>query len=290
MKKILFISLLISFSALAQKEIKTDIEKEAEVIDYSNIQSVLKEDGLEKEAVLKKKLVQKVIKEKNVIKLKKYNYPRKEDFWSFMSELWVVKNAQELKWDAPRPEYGINLAFKNLLEKLGYYNHSYKILIVDTPNITHFGLPSNENESILILSLPFMRTLDLTKVDISLLLLEDFLRIKNGYFLENLIVKTDFIGKNFSQDGMDKTAIDNILGDYSNIVYKKGFNFQQQYETTKAMDRILKSYPDIWSAYLRLLNKIDRLVKNNLLFKNYTKVYPSPEMQIQWLKPKEEVL
>jgi hypothetical protein len=89
---------------------------------------------------------------------------------------------------------------------------------------------------------------------------------------------------------MDKTAIENILGDYSNIVYKKGFNFQQQYETTKAMDRVLKSYPDIWSAYLRLLNKIDRLVKNNLLFKNYTKVYPSPEMQIQWLKPKEEVL
>jgi hypothetical protein len=93
MKKILFISLLISFSALAQKEIKTDIEKEAEVIDYSNIQSVLKEDGLEKEAVLKKKLVQKVIKEKKVIKLKKYNYPRKEDFWSFMSELWIIKNA-----------------------------------------------------------------------------------------------------------------------------------------------------------------------------------------------------
>ena len=290
MKKILFISLLISFSALAQKEIKTDIEKEAEVIDYSNIQSVLKEDGLEKEAVLKKKLVQKVIKEKKVIKLKKYNYPRKEEFWSFMSELWIIKNAQDLKWDAPRPEYGINLAFKNLLEKLGYFNHSYKILIVDTPNITHFGLPSNENESILILSLPFMRTLDLTKVDISLLLLEDFLRIKNGHFLDNLIVKTDFIGKNFSQDGMDKTVIENILGDYSNIVYKKGFNFQQQYETTKAMDRVLKSYPDIWSAYLRLLNKIDRLVKNNLLFKNYTKVYPSPEMQIQWLKPKEEVL
>lgn len=290
MKKILLISLFISFSALAKKEIKSDIEKEAEVIDYSNIQSVLKEDGLEKEAVLKKQLVQKVIEEKKDIKLKKYNYPRKEDFWSFMSELWVVKNAQELKWDAPRPEYGINLAFKNLLEKLGYYNHSYKILIVDSPNITHFGLPSNKNESILILSLPFLRTLDLTKVDISLLLLEDFLRIKNGYFLENLIVKTDFIGKNFSQDGMDKTAIDNILGDYSNIVYKKGFNFQQQYETTKAMDRILKSYPDIWSAYLRLLNKIDRLVKNNLLFKNYTKVYPSPEMQIQWLKPKEEVL
>jgi hypothetical protein len=290
MRFLVLILFIIAMPAHSQNEIKTDIEKEAEVIDYTNIQSVLKEDGLEKEAILKKKMVQKVIKEKKKIQLEKYNYPKKEDFWSFMSELWIVKNAQDLKWDAPRPEYGINLAFKNLLEKLGYYNHSYKILIVDTPNITHFGLPSNENESILVLSLPFMRTLDLTKVDISLILLEDFLRVKNGYFIDNIIVKKDFIGKNFAEDGMDKAAVDNILGDYSNIIYKKGFNFQQQYETTKAMDRVLKSYPDIWSAYLRLLNKIDRLVKNNLLFKNYTKVYPSPEMQLQWLKPKGEVL
>jgi len=289
MKHLIF-TLFIFSLAYSQDKIKPEIVQTEEVIDYSNIQNVLKEDGLEKEAILKKKLVKKVIEEKKDIQLQKYNYPDEKSFWSFASELWLVKNAQELNWDSPRPEYGINTAFKNLLEKLGYYNKSYKIIIVDSPNITHMGLPANENESIFILSLPFMRTLDLTKVDISLLLLENFIRINNQYFIDNLIVKKDFIGKNFYEKGMDKQGITNLLNDYSNVIYKKGFNFQQQYETTKSMDRVLKSYPAIWSSYLRLLTKIDRLVKNNLLFKSYTKIYPSPEMQLQWLKPKEEVL
>ena len=287
---VFFLFVLNSQSAFSQSSPKEDLEKEAEVIDYSNIQNVLKEDGLEKEAKLKKKIIKKIKKEKKEIQLKKYNYPTEEHFWSFMSEYWLVKNAQELKWDAPRPKYGINVAFKNLLEKMGFYNKKYKILIVDSPNVTHMGLPSNKNEFILILSLPFMRTLDLTKVDISLLLLEDYLRIEKNHFQDNLLIKPDFIGKNFYQVGMKKDKINDLVKEYSNVVYKKGFNFQQQYEVTKSMDRLLKSYPELWSVYFRLLGKIDSLVKNNLMYKNYTKIYPSPEMQIQWLKPKEEVL
>lgn len=286
----LFLFLVFNFAIYAQEVGEVDLEKEAEVIDYSNIKNVLKEDGLEQEAKLKKKIVKKIKEEKKEIQLKKYNYPSENEFWSFMSEFWLVKNAQELKWDAPRPDYGINIAFKNLLEKLGFYNKSYKIIIVDSPNITHFGLPSNPNEFILILSLPFMRTLDLTKVDISLLLLENYIRVEKKYFYENLLIKPDFVGKNFYQEGMNKKKINELLAEYSNVVYKKGFNFQQQYEVTKQMDRLLKSYPELWSVYFRLLGKIDSLVKNNLLYKNYTKIYPSPEMQIQWLKPEEEVL
>tara|TARA_B100001971_G_scaffold215195_1_gene260348 strand:+ start:179550 stop:180419 length:870 start_codon:yes stop_codon:yes gene_type:complete len=288
--KWLLIALMSSSFLWAQDNGKSELEKEAEVIDYSNIKSVLKEDGLENEAKLKKKIIKKIKEEKKEIQLSKYNYPNKDSFWSFMSEFWLVKNAQELKWDAPRPDYGVNIAFKNLLEKLGYYNKSYKILIVDSPNITHLGLPSNPNEFILILSLPFMRTLDLTKVDISLLLLENFLRVEKGFFQENLLIKPDFIGSNFYKEGMNKKKINELLNEYSNVAYKKGFNFQQQYEVTKAMDRLLKSYPELWSVYFRLLGKIDSLIKSNLLYKNYTKIYPSPEMQIQWLKPKEEVL
>lgn len=280
----------ISFSLLAQNKTKTSIEKEEEVIDYTNIKSVLKEDGLEKQAKLKKKIIKQIKEEKKEIQLKKYNYPNADEFWSFASEYWLVRNAQELKWDAIRPDYGINVAFKNLLEKLGFYNKSYKIIIVDTPNMTHMGLPSNPNEFIMVLSLPFMRTLDLTKVDISLLLLENFLRIEKGYFQQNLLIKPDFVGKNFYQEGMKKEKLNELLKEYSNVIYKKGFNFQQQYDVTKSMDRLLKSYPQIWSVYFRLLGKIDSLIKNNLLFKNYTKIFPSPEMQIQWLKPKEEVL
>lgn len=287
--RIIFLCLFI-LSAFSQDKIKTSLEKEEEVIDYTNIKSVLKEDGLEKQAKLKKKIIKTIKEEKKEVQLQKYQYPNKDEFWSFMSQLWLVKNAQELKWDSPRPDYGINIAFKNLLEKLGYFNKTYKILIVDTPEITHMGLPSNPNEFILFLSLPFMRTLDLTKVDISLLLLESYLRVEKKYFQENLLIKPDFIGKNFYQEGMNKKKLDDLLNEYSNVIYKKGFNFQQQYDVTKSMDRLLKSYPEIWSSYFRLLGKIDSLVKNNLLFKNYTKIYPSPEMQLQWLKPKDEVL
>lgn len=269
---------------------KTAEEAADEVIDYSNIQKLLKTDGLEKQAKLKKKIVKVIKKEKKKIKEKKYNYPAEADFWSFASELWLVKNAQELKWDVPRPEYGLKKAFRELLEEFGYFNERFKILVVDSPNVAHMGLPSDKGENIFILSLPFMRTLDLTKIDISLILLEDFFRLKEKMFVKNLDADLSFLGKNFSQGEYDKKALIKVLKGYANVVYKKGFSFQQQYETTKRMDKVLKSKPEIWSHYLKLLRKIDQLVKNNLMFGDYTKIYPSPEMQIEWLTPKKKVL
>lgn len=290
LKWTLFFSALFLLMPLGAQESKTEEEAQDEVIDYSNIKKVLEEDGLEKQAKLKKKIVKQIKIEKTKIKTEKYNYPSKELFWSFISELWLVKNAQELKWDVPRPDYGLKEAFKSLLEEFGYFNERFKILVIDSPNISHMGLPSNRGENIFILSLPFMRTLDLTKVDISLLLLEDFFRLKEGMFKENLGVDASFIGGNFAKGEFDKEGLLKLLKAYGNVVYKKGFNFQQQYETTKQMDKVLKSRPDIWSSYLKLLKKIDQLVKNNLLFSDYTKVYPSPEMQIEWLSPKKKVL
>ena len=56
------------------------------------------------------------------------------------------------------------------------------------------------------------------------------------------------------------------------------------------MDKILKSSPESWNSYFKLLKKIDQLVKNNLMYKNYLKIYPSPELQIEWLSPKKKVL
>lgn len=293
--RILFASLLLgalASQAFAAKvtEVKTPEELQDEVIDYSSIQKVLEKDGLEKEAVLKKKIVKQIQVEKSKLKVQRYNYPSEGEFWSFASELWLVKNAQELKWDVPRPDYGIKKAFRQLLEEFGYYNETFKILVIDSPNITHMGLPSNKGESIFILSLPFMRTLDLTKVDISLLLLEDFLRLKEGMFVKNLNADTSFLGGNFSKEKFNKQALLSLLKGYGEVVYKKGFNFQQQFEVTKKMDKLLKSKPEIWSYYLKLLRKIDQLVKSNLMFGGYTKIYPSPELQIEWLSPKKKVL
>lgn len=265
-------------------------DKENSVIDYSNIKNVLKRDGLAGHKEKKETQLKKIKKIKSKMQLAKYNYPDKSDFWSFMSEYWLVKKAQQLQWDITRPEYGITSAFKGLLEEFGYYQKKFKILIVNSPDITHMGLPSNSGEVILLLSLPFMRTIDLTKVDISLLLLEDFFRVEQMYFAKNLKVDLKFIGGNFAGSKLNLKALKAVQDDYDRVIFKSGFSFQQQYQVTKQMDRILKSNPGLWSAYIKVLNKVDRLIKMNLLFKNYNNIFPSPELQIKWLTPKKKVI
>jgi len=270
--------------------LKSQEEKEASIVDYSNIKHVLKSDGLLKHKSVKDEKLEKLKVVQKNISLSKYNYPDHNNFWSFASEYWLIKNAQILKWDFSKPEYGITIAFRKLMETMGYYKKKFKILIVNSPDITHMGLPSNPNEYILILSLPFMRTLDLTKVDLALILFEDFIRLEQGHFINNIKARKDFIGTNFAANKIDKKVIPAILKDYSNMIYKQGFSFQQQYSVTKKMDRLLKSDPIIWSAYVKLLNKINTLIKVNLLYKNYNKIFPSPELQINWLTPKKKVL
>lgn len=265
-------------------------DKEKSVIDYSNIKNVLKRDGLAGHKEKKDDQLKRIKKIKSKMQLAKYSYPTTSDFWSFMSEYWLVKNAQTLQWDITRPEYGIKSAFKNLLEEFGYYQKKFKILIVNSPDITHMGLPGNSGEVILILSLPFMRTIDLTKVDISLLLLEDFFRIEQSHFVKNLKTDLKFLNGNFADSKMNIKYIKAVQKEYDRIIFKAGFTFQQQYKVTKMMDRVLKSNPGLWSAYIKVLNKIDRLIKMNLLYKNYNNIYPSPELQIKWLTPKKKVI
>jgi hypothetical protein len=281
-------------SSLEEEEKKKDSEtmlqeqKEATVLDYSSISKVIKSDGLEVHQKNKAEEVKSILTHKEKINIAKFDYPRDEDFWSFMSEYWLVKNAQSLQWDFTKPAYGIEDAYKGLLEKFGYYKKRFKILIVNTPDITHMGLPSDKDEYILLVSLPFMRTLDLTKVDISILLLEDFFRIEAKNFQQNIKTDLKALGTNFQSSKIDPKLMPELLKEYTRIVYKNGFTFQQQYEVTKSMDRVLKSDPVLWSSYIKLLNKIDRLVKSNLLYKDYNNIYPSPELQIKWLTPKKK--
>ena len=272
------------------KSEETFEEKEQKIIDYSNIQDVLKKDGLTKQRIKREKLVKQIAIERKEIAKGKYDYPREEDFWTFMSELWLVKNAQLVSWDFPKPDYGIKEHFQSVLEKLGFFNKRFKILIVNTPTIVHFGLPADKNEYIFLLSLPFIRTLDLTKEDISMILLEDFFRLESGDFVKNLEADTSFLGTNFFGKQIAKEKIQKIMNSYTNLVFKKGFNFQQQYDVTKKMDSILRSNPGLWQNYFKLLMKINRTVKSDVLYKDYLKIYPSPDLQIQWLSPKKPVL
>jgi hypothetical protein len=87
---------------------------------------------------------------------------------------------------------------------------------------------------------------------------------------------------------MDMTLVDNKLKQIGEVVRDRGFSFQQQFEVTKKMAEMLKADPNLWNAYISLLKKIDDLIKNNPLFESYTKYYPSPEMQLQWLLPSKK--
>ena len=261
--------------------------KEKEYIDFKSIKKVLKNDMLDVE--LEKKLKKKreiglKIKKK---RMRKYDIPQKTEYWSFFTEYWLVKNAPILKWDFEKPDYGLSDSFSCFLEKLGYYEKRFKILLVNTPNLYHFGLPSNKGEYIFILSVPFIRTLDLSKLEISMLLFEDLLRVNNGYF-KNFAETGELkkiLGTNFYKKKIDKKIFTRVSDKYDKMIFDTGFNYQQQFEITKRIGRLLKSDLKLWNTYLGMLKKIDTLVKSNVLYSGYVKIYPSPEMQLNWLLP-----
>jgi len=222
----------------------------------------------------------------------KFDIPNEKSIWSFLSEVWLIQNASIVKWDFKKPDYGIETTFKTFLEDNGYYEKTIKILLVNTPNITHMAIPANKGEYIFLLSVPFIRTLDLSKLEISILLFEDFIRVKKGYF-KNYVTTTkmkELFGSNFQGKKLNLKEFKTLFKRYDDLIYAKGFTFQQQFEVTKAVSSILKGNLKLWNLYFGVLKKIDDLIKTNILYDNYVKIYPSPELQINWLKPKRTVL
>lgn len=282
--------LILSFSVISQDK-RFQEEKENAVLDYSSIRTILKKDGLDTFQNKKTNKLKKVIKEKRKIEKQRSSYPNKENFFSFFSRYWLAKKASLLRWDFAKPDYGIADYFKIQLEKVGLIDRKFSILVINTPEVTHFALPSDPKEYIFVISLPFMKALDLSKEDISLILLEDMLRVDKEYFVKAIKMNLDFIGKEINQS-KEKMIEQHtmLLNEYDRIIYKRGFTFQEQFKVTKLMDSYLKPEPRMWSSYIKLLNKINKLVKTNLLFKGYNKIYPSPQMQIKWLSPPKKVL
>lgn len=296
MKKLIFLSLLVSLSQgfAAEEHAPTAAPaKEAEagkdLLDFNSIKDLIKKDGLEDE--LKKKETEKrtLLDKKKRDDMKRYNVPDADNFWNMFSELWLVKNATMLKWDFHKPEYDLEKSFISLLENQGIYEKKIKILLLDSTEIVHAALPTNDKEYIFLLSQPFIRTLDLSKVEISLILFEDFLRARKGYF-KNYVNSKEleaFLGTNFNGKPFNKKLIDDHLKKYNTVLQDKGFSFQEQFEVTMEMDSLLKSEMKIWGTYMTLLEKMDNLTKSNALYKKYLQIYPSPEMQMNWLKPKQ---
>lgn len=272
---------------------ETKLGPMVEPIEFDKIQDVIKKDRLGDVVEIKKKVIKETKKKKAASKVNGYNIPEETEFWSFFSEYWIVKNATRLKWDFKKPDYGLAQSFKNFLENVGLFEIRFKILLVNSPDISHFALPSDHGETIFLLGVPFIRSLDLSKLEISILLLEDFYRIENNYAKEHISVTgtNSFIGGNFYKKEFDVGLLEKMAKQMDEIVFEKGFNFKQQFKVTNRMSGVLKSNPKYWNAYYRMLLKIDNLVKSNVLYQKYLKIYPSPELQIGWLKPnKSKVL
>lgn len=272
------------------KEIpKTAEEKNNDLLDFSSIRDILKSDQLEDKAV-EKKISVKTIKKKRIDhNLRLYQLPLESDFWSFFTEYWLVKNAPVLNWDFAKPDYGVAEAFEQLLEKMGYFEVKFRILMVNTPNVMHFALPSStEHEATFLLSVPFIRALDLSKLEIALLLLEDYQRLRTGHFQGMVTVEElgPFLGSNFKDKKLDLSIIQKLSKKYDEVIFDTGFQFQQQFEITKQMDSLLKSDLSLWNTYYTMIQKKDKLVKSNILYLKYSQLYPSPELQLSWLRPK----
>ncbi len=288
------ITLILLFSTICvSKEIKKSMEEQrGEEINFKNIKGILENDFLDKRAKEKVKVYKQLKQQRVQDDTNRFNYPSERDVWSFFSELWIIKNSSKLKWDTEKPQYGIETTLTMLFEKFGIFEKKVKILIIDSPRLTHIALPSNKGESIFIISLPFIRTMDLTKREISILLLEDYIRDESGYF-KNYVADKKFkslLGENFKNKKFDESFLTETLKKYNDFIYTRGFSFQQQFNVTEKVSNILKSDLSFWNSYLTLLNKVDQLIKTNELYKDYTKMYPSPELQIKWILPDKKVL
>lgn len=280
--KYLLIFLLFSLTLFAQDE-KTSFEKEQEVLDFNNLEKVLKNDQLEKQFEKKKQVVKSISKERIEQDKSRFNYPTKEDFWGFLTQLWLVKNAPDLKWDITKPEYGIEVTFKRILEGLGLYEKTFRILLSNSVEIAHMGLPLDANDHVYLVSIPFIRAMDLSKVEISLLMIEDYLRLEMNYLKNSVSLKEGVLGENFSGKKIPKDFLTDALTKYNESITKKGFSFQQQFEVTKRMKTLIFSDQNLYKAYISLLKKIKSLMTSNKAFENYLKLYPSPQMQLGWL-------
>lgn len=290
MQRLLLLILLLTQLSFGQTE-KLQEEKELEVVDFKSIKKVLQQDGLSEAAKKKEKEVKAIKTVQQKIENQRYLYPSENEIWGFVSEYWLVKNAQLLKWDFEKPDYGLEKSFAEVMEKLGFYQKKFKILLVNSPNLVKTALPGDD-EFILILSVPFIRSLDLSKLEISLILFEEFIRLEQGYFKQNVSTEKmkSLAGTNFLGKKADISMVEELLKKYHTQIFERGFTFQQMFEVTKKVDAYLRSTPELWNAYFGLLGKIDRFVKSNSQYKDYVKIFPSPEMQLKWVSPEEKVL
>jgi hypothetical protein len=233
----LLLSTLIVFSVFAQDS-KLPEEKELDVVDFQNVKDVLKKDGLLQEVQRKKTEVVKIKEIRSEEEKLRYVWPTEEEFWPLAAEFWLVKQAPLLRWDFDRPDYGLQESFSTILRSVGMLQKRFRLLAIDSPAPGHLGLPWKDEEYCLLFSVPFVRSMDLSKLEISLLLLEDVLRLQEGWLKEysRPAKLKELVGQNFMGSKPDLSPMHDAGKGYTRFLAEKGFSFQQQFQITKKME------------------------------------------------------
>ena len=278
---------LLTFCLRAETNSVTTEEQKLDALKFNELKEIIKKDKLAKEAkiILEKKALLK--KTRKQAEDNRFFYPNNPDYWQMMSEMWLVKNAVKLKWEFEKSDLGIGMAFKKVLEDLGIRNLHVRLLLLNSYEIPHISLPSKDNEIIFLLSLPFVREMDLSKVEISLLLVEDYWRWKEKIVIAQIDQSggkeyEKFVGKTFNPKKIDLAFVQKTQSGITDFVFNTGLTFEQQFKVTAQMKSLLNTNKIYYKAYESLLKKRQDIIVKQPKFSDYSKRYPSPEMQIKW--------
>lgn len=281
MKKLLLIYILfVSNTSLFCEEKK--------VFDFSNLKQVLTNDMLDEE-LAKKKLAQDELERlKKQKELESSIFPEADDYWPFMIELWLVKNMSELKWFFEHPDLGLADSFAELLTKVGLFEIGFEILILDSYRLYHRALPLPSGKILFILSYPFIKSMDLTRKEISLLLFFEFLRLKRSNFVEQAKrlhpELADLYGKSFIGQ-KPKDFSPKVLTTLSKMIFDARLEFKEQFALVTEMKRYLTSNKEI-KTYVDLVKKIEIYIGSSKERSDYVTQTISPQMILKWLGEK----
>lgn len=247
--------------------------------ESNKLKKILQNDYLEKSLINKSN--------KKTKKISQVNKPsqkiiERDDLDRVIKNLWLIRNNFVLKWDKKLPDYGLESVLSEVFRAYGVKGVQYKILFVHTNLVTHQMIRVKEREFIFIISKTFAEQLDLTKQEISLLLLEAYVREVNN---PKKVEKDDFsptIGKNF------KTELNKYISSKLKQMDSEIFNFKGTFESEgivlKSMFNGLSSMKVFLKTYKRMLIKVNDLIKDDARFKYFSSKFPSPEIKLNWLE------
>lgn len=247
--------------------------------EKNKLKEILKNDHIKQGA--KRSQVQKKVKQTQKMKGSK-GIVGKSDLRKVIKNLWLIRNNFVLKWDKKLPDYGLKDTISEIFLAFGVKGFKYKVLFVHTNLITHQMIQVSGKEFIFIVSKVFAEQLDLSKQEISLLLLESYVRATNDMHRTNFREFSPKKGENL------KEKINQYIEENLKHMDSEIFNYQGSFESEdivlKNIFNGLSSKKNFLKIYKRMLGKINELLRNDARFKYFSSRFPSPEIKLNWLE------